>query len=95
MELAGVAVSDIGESGGTDQDQDSSKRKYTFHRRDSFRLGMLNYAINYSIKRNTAHSKVRSNQTIVLPAVMIFKISISFLFPVLHFEKSVVESLQT
>ena len=33
MKLAGVAVSDIGECGGTDKDQDDGKGKNTFHRR--------------------------------------------------------------
>ena len=32
MELAGIAVSDIGEGCGTDQDQDGGKCKYKFHR---------------------------------------------------------------
>ena len=36
VELAGVAVSDIGEGGGADQDQDGSQCEYAFHRRAPF-----------------------------------------------------------
>lgn len=38
VELAGVSVSDVGEGGGADQDQDGGQRDYAFHRRSSFRL---------------------------------------------------------
>ena len=46
MKLAGVAVSDIGECGGTDKDQDGGKGKNTFHRCDSFRLSVGNFVLN-------------------------------------------------
>lgn len=40
VELAGVSVSDVGEGGGADQDQDGGQCEYAFHRRGSFRLGV-------------------------------------------------------
>lgn len=49
MELAGVAVSDIGECGGTDKDQDDGKGKNTFHRCGSFRLSVGNYVLSLII----------------------------------------------
>lgn len=42
VEFAGVSVSDVGEGGGTDQDQDGGKCEYAFHRRGSFRLCVEN-----------------------------------------------------
>ena len=45
MELTGVAVSDIGQCGGTDKDQDGGKGKNTFHKFGPFRLNVRNYVL--------------------------------------------------
>ena len=46
MKFAGVSISDVGEGGGADQDQDGGQCEYAFHRRGSFRLVCKNQVIS-------------------------------------------------
>ena len=47
VKFAGVSISDVGEGGGADQDQDGGKCEYAFHRRGSFRFGLKKSGIIY------------------------------------------------
>ena len=46
VKFAGVSISDVGEGGGADQDQDGGQCEYAFHRRGSFRLVCKNQVIS-------------------------------------------------